>query len=95
MLIPNSSGITRRGLLTTVGMGTAAFALPEGALAKMPLGQPQAAYFYRFKLGSAECTIVSDGQLPLGDPNVAFLNITKEEIARSCRTTSCPPRMRC
>lgn len=90
MLIPNSSGITRRGLLTTVGMGTAAFALPEGALAKMPLGQPQAAYFYRFKLGSAECTIVSDGQLPLGDPNVAFLNITKEEIARELQDNFLP-----
>ncbi len=47
MLIPNSSGITRRRLLNTVGVGTAAFALPGGALGKMPLGQPQTAFFYR------------------------------------------------
>jgi glyoxylase-like metal-dependent hydrolase (beta-lactamase superfamily II) len=48
----------------------------------MPMGQPQAPYFYLFKLGSAECTVVSDGQLPLGDPAKSFLNITKDEINR-------------
>ena len=35
----------------------------------------QAPYFYRFKLGTAEATIVSDGPLPLGDPNAAFLGL--------------------
>ena len=29
----------------------------------------QAPYFYRFKLGNAEGTVVSDGPLPLGDPH--------------------------
>ena len=29
----------------------------------------QAPYFYRFKFGNAEATIVSDGPLPLGDPS--------------------------
>lgn len=36
--------------------------------------------FYRFKLGSAETTIVSDGVLPLGDPHTSFLGPTAEEL---------------
>ena len=46
-----------------------------GALAQAP-------YFYRFKIGTAEATIVSDGPLPLGDPNASFLKIDKAEIGR-------------
>jgi glyoxylase-like metal-dependent hydrolase (beta-lactamase superfamily II) len=73
---------TRRQLLTAAGAGALAFGMPGRGYAKMPMGQKQAPYFYRFKLGSAECTIVSDGQLPLGDPNASFVNIDKTEIAR-------------
>src|SRR6202012_3100962 len=64
--------------------------LPGISHAKMPMGQQQAPYFYRFKLGDAECTVVSDGQLPLGDPNAAFLKITKEEIARELHDNFLP-----
>lgn len=46
------------------------------------MGLAQAPYFYRFKVGTAEATIVSDGILPLGDPNASFLGIEKAEIAR-------------
>ena len=81
MLISNSAA-TRRQLLTGAAMGAAALALPGLARAKMPMAQPQAPYFYRFKLGAAECTVVSDGQLPLGDPNASFLKISRDEIAR-------------
>ncbi len=77
---------TRRQLLTAAGAGIAASTLPGRLQAKMPMGQPQAPYFYRFKLGTAECTVVSDGQLPLGDPNAAFLNIDKAEIARELKS---------
>ncbi len=73
---------TRRRLLSTAGFGAAALALPGAALAKAPLGLTQAPYFYRFKLGTAEATIVSDGPLPLGDPNASFLKIDKAEIGR-------------
>ena len=38
------------------------------AFAKAPMLGTQAPYFYRFKLGDAEATVVSDGPLPLGDP---------------------------
>ncbi len=87
-------GATRRRLLTGVAASAAFAALPPigsaPAAAKMPLGQPQAPYFYRFKLGDAECTVVSDGQLPLGDPDASFLNISKEEIARELRDNFLP-----
>jgi glyoxylase-like metal-dependent hydrolase (beta-lactamase superfamily II) len=88
MLIINRS--TRRQLLTTAAAGVAALGVPGRLQAKMAMGQPQAPYFYRFKLGSAECTVVSDGQLPLGDPNAAFLNIDKAEIARELKDNFLP-----
>ncbi len=81
---------TRRQLLASAAAGAAALGMPGHSQAKMPLGQPQAPYFYRFKLGSAECTVVSDGQLPLGDPNAAFLKISKDEIARELKDNFLP-----
>ena len=50
----------------------------------------QAPYFYRFKLGDAEATVVSDGVLPLGDPTQAFLGLSKEEIARQLSSNFLP-----
>lgn len=47
-------------------------------------------HFYRFKLGTAECTVVSDGQLPLGDPAKAFLKITPDEIGRELHDNFLP-----
>jgi len=84
--MPMHAAATRRMILA----GAGAALLPGSAWAKAPMGQPQAPYFYRFKLGSAECTVVTDGQLPLGDPNAAFLNITKEEMARQLRDNFLP-----
>jgi glyoxylase-like metal-dependent hydrolase (beta-lactamase superfamily II) len=52
------------------------------AFARAPLLGTQAPYFYRFKLGAAEVSVVSDGILPLGDPNKAFHGIATEEIGR-------------
>jgi glyoxylase-like metal-dependent hydrolase (beta-lactamase superfamily II) len=65
--------------------------LPGVGHAKMPTGLPQAPTFYRFKLGSAECTVVTDGQLPLGDPKKSFTNISGEEIDRELRDNFLPP----
>jgi len=47
---------------------TAAALTGAPAFAKGPMLGTQAPYFYRFKLGNAEATIVSDGPLPLSDP---------------------------
>src|SRR5207302_9283077 len=68
--------LSRRTLL---GAGAAAVAgvaagLPvRPALAKAPQLNTQAPYFYRFRIGSIEATVVSDGALPLGEPSASFL----------------------
>lgn len=40
----------------------------------------QAPYFYRFKLGTAEATMVSDGSMPLGDPHKNFNGLSAAEM---------------
>ena len=82
--------LTRRGLMTGAALGAASLALPGQGIAKMPAGLPQAPYFFRFKLGGAECTVVSDGQLPLGKPANSFLKITKKEIDRELHDNFLP-----
>ena len=82
--------VSRRGLLTSATVGAASLVLPGQALAKMATGLSQAPYFYRFKLGGAECTVVSDGQLPLGNPVNSFNNITKDEMERELHDNFLP-----
>ena len=40
--------------------------------AKAPLLNTPAPAFYRFKLGTIEATVVSDGPLSIGDPKTPF-----------------------
>ncbi len=77
LLIPPTS---RRGFLTGAAALAAGAALPGGALAKAPLANSQVPYYYRFALGQAEVTVVSDGPLPLGDPGSSFLGLPKEQV---------------
>jgi len=64
--------LSRRRMLTgSAALAGAGFA-GAPAFAKGPILGTPAPYFYRFKLGSAEATIVSDGPLPLGDPHKNF-----------------------
>jgi glyoxylase-like metal-dependent hydrolase (beta-lactamase superfamily II) len=70
--------LSRRRLLQG-GAATMAGLATAPALAKGPMVGTQAPYFYRFKLGTAEATIVSDGPLPLGDPHKNYLGLTAEE----------------
>jgi glyoxylase-like metal-dependent hydrolase (beta-lactamase superfamily II) len=58
-----------------------AFPLHPG-FAKAPMLNTQAPYFYRFKLGNFEGTVVSDGTLPLGKPEDNFVGLTKDEMAK-------------
>jgi len=82
--------LSRRHLLAGAA-SLASLATPvSGAFAKAPLLGSQAPYFYRFKLGTAEATIVSDGPLPLGDPTKAFLGLTNDEIARQLSSNYLP-----
>ena len=82
--------VTRRQALTSAAAGAAALALPRAARAKMATGLPQAPQYYRFKLGSAECTVATDGLLPLGNPEDSFINIDKTEIARELHDNFLP-----
>lgn len=84
-----TSHLSRRSLLALgaslgagLGAGLGTSALTTSAFARAPKLGTQAPYFHRFKLGDAEVTVVSDGQLPLGDPGGAFLGVPKEEVAK-------------
>lgn len=78
--------LSRRGLLGGAAAAGAAGlltgALPHTALAKAPMSNAQAPYWYRFKLGGLEVTVVSDGTLPLGEPSGSFLGVTKDQVGK-------------
>lgn len=82
----------RQALLGTAAVaGAATFNLTPPAQAKAPLAADQAPYFYRFKHGKAQATVVSDGILPLGEPSAAFLGTTKEEVGKMLTDNFLPP----
>ena len=78
--------ISRRRLLEgTFAAAAAGFldAFPsQTAFAKAPMLNTQVPYFYRFKLGNFEGTIVSNGTLPLGKPEDNFVGLTKGEMGK-------------
>jgi glyoxylase-like metal-dependent hydrolase (beta-lactamase superfamily II) len=66
-----------------LGVGLGASAMFGGsALAKAPKLGTQSQYFYRFNLGNAEVSVVSDGQLPLGPPKGTFIGVPDEEVKK-------------
>ena len=71
--------LPRRNFLLGAAAG-AALGASGTAFAKGPMLTNQAPYFYRFKLGDAQATIVSDGTLPLGDPKTNFTGLTPTEM---------------
>ena len=56
-----------------------------------PMRGAQAPYFYRFRHGQMQITVVSDGPLPLGDPSGAFLGVSKQEIGDMLSRNFLPP----
>ena len=77
--------LARRGLIAGGSLVAAGGLMGPGmhaAEAKMQMPDSQAPYFYRFSLGDARATVVSDGPLRLGDPAGAFLGLSKEEMSR-------------
>src|ERR1051325_8988441 len=72
--------LSRRRLLQGGSAALAPGLVGTSPLAKAPMLGTQAPYFYRFKLGNAEATIVSDGPLPLGKPRENYLGLTAAEI---------------
>src|SRR6202011_5483222 len=74
--------VSRRSLLALgAGLGASA-ALGGSALAKAPKLGTQSSYFYRFNLGGAEVTVVSDGPLPLGPPKGTFIGVPDDEVRK-------------
>lgn len=73
---------SRRGLLAGAALVGTAGLLASPSLAKVTMPAGQAPYFYRFKLGDAQATVVSDGPLALGNPSGAFLGLSKVEMDR-------------
>ena len=74
--------VSRRSLLA-LGAGLGATAMLGGsALAKAPKLGTQSPYFYRFVLGNAEVSVVSDGPLPLGPPKGTFIGVPDEEVRK-------------
>ena len=77
-----TSSVSRRSLLALgAGLGTAAM-LGESALARAPKAGTQVPSFYRFQLGDAEVTVVSDGALTLGDPKGTFTGVGEDELRK-------------
>jgi glyoxylase-like metal-dependent hydrolase (beta-lactamase superfamily II) len=76
----DAMSFSRRRLLQGGSAMAAAGLAGAPAFAKAPMLGTQAPYFYRFKLGSMEATVVSDGPLPLGDPHKNFLGLSNAEM---------------
>jgi glyoxylase-like metal-dependent hydrolase (beta-lactamase superfamily II) len=75
--------VSRRDVLIGASLSTAVGFVSEtatSAMAKALMLNTQAPPFYRFKLGSIEGTVVSDGPLSIGDPVKTFRGPTAQEI---------------
>src|SRR6478752_5295519 len=77
-----TTNLSRRSLLA-LGAGLGASTMLGGsALARAPKLGTQPSYFYRFGLGDAEVTVVSDGPLPLGPPKGTFVGVPDDEVKK-------------
>ena len=76
--------LSRRRLLAGASATTALglFGGTSVTQAKAPMLNTPAPAFYRFKLGTMEATVVSDGPLALGDPKNTFRGPTAEDISK-------------
>ena len=89
-MYPTPLGLPRRLVLASAAAGAFAGMAPGASRAMVTMPTEQAPYFYRFKLGDAQATVVSDGLLPLGNPAGSFLGLTKEEIDRQLTANFLP-----
>jgi glyoxylase-like metal-dependent hydrolase (beta-lactamase superfamily II) len=76
--------LSRRRLLAGASATTALglFGGTSVTQAKAPMLNTPAPAFYRFKLGTIEATVVSDGPLAIGDPKNTFRGPTAEDISK-------------
>jgi glyoxylase-like metal-dependent hydrolase (beta-lactamase superfamily II) len=85
--------LSRRRLLAgasaTAAAGLVGSTVP--GIAKAPMLNTQAPAFYRFKVGTIEATIVSDGPMPTGAPEKTFLGPTPQELGKMMTDLFLPP----
>jgi glyoxylase-like metal-dependent hydrolase (beta-lactamase superfamily II) len=76
--------LSRRRLLAGASATTALGLLGSAseARAKAPMQNTQAPSFYRFKIGSIEATVVSDGPLPIGPASRTFRGPNEAELGK-------------
>ena len=77
--------LSRRNVMAagaSAGIGLGLSSLGAPAAAKAPKLKAQAPYWYRFNVGDAEITVVSDGWQMLGDPSNSFLGVPKEQVRK-------------
>ncbi len=76
--------LSRRSLLAGASATTALSLLGSApaARAKAPMQNTQAPSFYRFKIGSIEATVVSDGPLPIGPASRTFRGPSEAELGK-------------
>lgn len=70
----------RRLIAGSAALGIGAVLPASSSSAREPQTGRQAPAFYRFRLGNAELTLVSDGPVVSGDPKVTFRGASREEI---------------
>ena len=73
---------TRRQLLAAASALTASGLLASKAFAKAPMLGNIGPAFYRFKLGTMEATVISDGPLSFPDSTKIFLKAPDDEIRK-------------
>ena len=80
----NDMSLSRRRLLAGASATTALglFGSAPEARAKAPMQNTQAPSFYRFKIGSIEATVVSDGPLPIGPASRTFRGPSEAELGK-------------
>jgi glyoxylase-like metal-dependent hydrolase (beta-lactamase superfamily II) len=80
----NLSHPSRRRFLAGAALATAYGLMPAAVSARAPLLNTQAPAFYRFKLGSFEGTVVSDGPLALGEPQAGiYVGLSREAFVKT------------
>lgn len=76
--------LSRRRLLAgaSAAAATGLIGSTVPGVAKAPMLNTQAPAFYRFKIGSFEATVVSDGPMVIGAPAKTFLGPTPQELGK-------------
>ena len=89
--------LTRRKLFAGVAAAGAATALTpfmvRNAFAATPAAGKQAAAFYRYKVGSYECTSINDGSRSFPMPDTFVKNVPKEQALAAAEAAYMPKGM--